>query len=42
MKSTKRQREKFHNAGIGYGWIIFKSSKNEISEIEIYIGKDNT
>ncbi len=41
MKLTKIQKEKLYNASIGYGWIVFKSGKNEITEIETYIGKDN-
>ncbi len=43
MKSltTKKQRERLYSANTGYGWIAFKTGEKEITEIEIYVGRDN-
>ena len=41
MFATKNQIKKIREAHHGYGILIFKSSEQEVTEIEIYIGKDN-
>jgi hypothetical protein len=41
MKTTKGQLKKIRNANTGYGWIVFNSGNNEVTEIEVYIGRDN-
>jgi uncharacterized protein YraI len=41
MITTKGQRKKLYECRHGYGWIVFRSGDKEITEIEIYVGKDN-
>jgi hypothetical protein len=41
VKTTKTQRKKIYERNPGYGWLIFKSGENEVTEIEIYVGRDN-
>jgi len=41
MIATKAQSKKLYNSNTGYGWLVFKSGDGEITEIEIYVGKDN-
>ena len=41
MITTKGQRKKLYNANTGYGWIVYNAGNDVITEIEIYIGKDN-
>jgi len=41
MKTTKAQRKKIYESNPGYGWIVFNSGCDEITEIEIYVGRDN-
>lgn len=40
MITTKGQQKKLYNANTGYGWIVFNSGCGEITEIEIYVGRD--
>ena len=40
MKTTKAQRKRLYNENPGYGWIVFNSGNEEITEIEIFVGKD--
>lgn len=41
MKTTKGQRKKLYDLRPGSGWIVFNSGNGEITEIEIYVGRDN-
>lgn len=41
MITTKGQRKRLYDCGHGYGWIVFRSGDKEVTEIEIYVGKDN-
>ena len=43
MKSitTKGQRKKLYAANPGYGWITFNSGNGEVTEIEVYVSRDN-
>jgi len=41
MITTKGQCKKLYKCGHGYGWLVFRSSDKEITEIEFYVGKDN-
>ena len=40
MRTTKAQRKKLYEENPGYGWIVFNSGNNEITEVEIFVGKD--
>ena len=40
MKTTKAQRKRLYNENPGYGWIVFNRGNEEITEIEIFVGKD--
>lgn len=41
MITTKGQCKRIYNGHHGYGWLVFRSGDNEITEIEIFVGKDN-
>ena len=41
MKTTKGQRKKLYDSHTGYGWLVYRSGDNEITEIEVYISKNN-
>jgi len=41
MISTKSQRDKIYKANPGYGYLIYNSGLGEITEIEVYVGRDN-
>jgi hypothetical protein len=39
--TTRKQREDLYSRNAGCGWLIYKSAENEITEIEIYVSRDN-
>ena len=41
MITTKSQRKKLYVANPGYGWLVYNSGSGEITEIEVYVGRDN-
>ncbi len=41
MKTTKGQIKKLREYRVGAGWLVIKKSEQEISEIAVYVGKDN-
>ena len=41
MNTTKGQRKKLYECNHGYGWLVFRSGDKEITEVEIYVGRDN-
>lgn len=41
MKTTKSQRKQLLQLGVGVGFIALKTGENEITEIEVYVGRDN-
>ena len=41
MIGTKSQRGKIYKANPGYGYLIYNSGAGEITEIEVYVGRDN-
>jgi len=38
--ATKGQMKKLYCENPGYGWIVFSSGENEVTEIEVYVGRD--
>jgi len=41
MITTKSQLTKIRNSNVGYGWIVLNSGNGEVSEIEVYVSKEN-
>ena len=41
MITTKGQRNKLYNSETGCGWLVFNSGNGEVTEIEVYVSRDN-
>lgn len=41
MITTKNQQKKLLTRDHGYGWLIFRSGEDTITEVEIYVGMDS-